>query len=49
MSELYDFWTPVRLHGPTDIMASPEQVEELQDYFKEYSIENRLKIGNIQQ
>ncbi len=49
MMDLYDFWTQVQLNGPTDIMSSPEQVEELLDFFNSHFIQFRQKIPNVQQ
>lgn len=49
MSELFDFWSPVRLNTPIDIMSSPEQVQELLDFFNSNFIQYKLKIGDVQQ
>jgi hypothetical protein len=49
LSESFDFWTVVRLNGPTDIMSPPEQVEELLEFLKSHSIKYKQKIGNVQQ
>jgi hypothetical protein len=49
LSESFDFWTRVQLNGPTDIMASPEQVKELLDFLKSHSIQYEQKIGDVQQ
>lgn len=49
LSELFEFWGPVRVNGPTTIMSTPERVEELMNFFSSNSIPNRLQIPNVQQ
>ncbi|KAK4016628.1 carboxypeptidase B [Daphnia magna] len=49
MSELFDFWSPVRLNKPTDIMSSPEQIQQLLDVFNSNSIQHKIKIDDVQQ
>lgn len=48
-SESFDFWTRVRINAPTDIMAAPDQVNQLLDYLSKYQIEYRIKINNVQE
>ena len=47
-SESFDFWTAVRINGPTDVMTSPEQSEEFLDFMRAHSIQYRLKIEDVQ-
>jgi hypothetical protein len=48
-SESFDFWTRVRINAPTDIMAAPDQVNQLLNYLSKYQIEYSIKINNVQE
>jgi hypothetical protein len=37
------------LNAPTDIMAAPDQVNQLLNYLSKYQIEYRTKINNVQE
>ncbi|EFX89243.1 hypothetical protein DAPPUDRAFT_190503 [Daphnia pulex] len=47
--ESFDFWTRISLNASTDIMAAPDQVNQLLDYLSKYQIEFRTKINNVQE
>ena len=49
LEQSFDFWTRVRINAPTDIMAAPDQVNQLLDYLSKYQIEYRIKINNVQE
>lgn len=48
-SDSFDFWTRISLNAPTDIMAAPDQVNQLLNYLSKYQIEYRTKINNVQE
>ncbi|KAK4016629.1 hypothetical protein OUZ56_031587 [Daphnia magna] len=45
----YDFWNRIGFNAPTDIMAAPDQINQLTDYLSKSNIEYRMKISNVQQ
>lgn len=44
----YDFWTPIQLDSPVDIMISPEQLDDLLTAFLKNGIQYRQKITDVQ-
>ncbi len=47
-SDEYDFWTTPRKMGATDLMASHEQVKDLEDLFLTHGIKYEVKIKDVQ-
>lgn len=48
-SDEYDFWTePRRRYEPVDIMVPPELIAEFMNLLKDFNIDYRVKIDDVQ-